>query len=110
MIGGPAGFKEINYSGMPHGKGATTITLDREYLQLQTLEEKIILEESTIHDLQEQLDIMLKNIKNFKGLDLKIEYMKQLHGMKLQEIADSLNYEESYIRKLSCFNHKKKGL
>lgn len=38
-------------------------------------------------------------INNFKGLDNKIIKMKYLDGMKLEEVAEQLNYSISHVKK-----------
>lgn len=48
---------------------------------------------------KEQRDKLIRLVNTFKGLDNKILKLKYVDGMKLEDIAEKLNYSESHIRK-----------
>jgi len=106
MMGGPGEIKPIDYSGMPHGQGASTVTLDRQWDAMQKLIHMIELEEWAIESLEKQLENMKTSIDNLKGIDLKVKFLRDIEGMSLQGIADKLKYEVGYIKNVSCRNPK----
>ena len=106
MMGGPGDIKPIDYSGMPHGQGASTVTLDRQWDAMQKLIHMIELEEWAIESLEKQLENMKTSIDNLKGIDLKVKFLRDIEGMSLQGIADKLKYEVGYIKNVSCRNPK----
>jgi len=106
MMGGPGDIKPIDYSGMPHGQGASTVTLDRQWDAMQKLIHMIELEEWAIESLGRQLENMKTSIDNLKGIDLKVKFLRDIEGMSLQGIADKLKYEVGYIKNVSCRNPK----
>ena len=106
MMGGPGEIKPIDYSGMPHGQGASTVTLDRQWDAMQKLIHMIELEEWAIESLEKQLENMKTSIDNLKGIDLKVRFLRDIEGMSLQGIADKLKYEVGYIKNVSCRNPK----
>jgi len=106
MMGGPGDIKPIDYEGLPHGQGASTVTLDRQWDAMQKLIHMIELEEWAIESLEKQLENMKTSIDNLKGIDLKVKFLRDIEGMSLQGIADKLKYEVGYIKNVSCRNPK----
>lgn len=107
MMGGPQEYKSIDYSGMPHGNGAKTVTLDRSWEDMRKLQNMIDLEEWAIEALEKQLKNMRTSIDDLKGIDLKVKYLRDIEGLPLQLIADKLKYSLDYIKEVSCRNSRK---
>ena len=49
-----------------------------------------------------------KTIENMSGIDRKVVYLRDIKGMKLEEIADELHFSIVYIKKVSARNKKLK--
>ena len=107
MMGGPQGYKPIDYLGMPHGNGAKTVSLDRSWEDMRKLQEMIDIEEWAIEALEKQLENMRISIENLKGIDLKVKHLRDIEGMTLQAIADKLGYGIDRIKQISCKNPRK---
>lgn len=108
MMSGPSDIKPINYEGMPSGKGARTISLDRQWDAMQKLQDMIELEVWAIEKLENQLNNMKASIDDLKGIDLKVKYLRDIGGLSLQEIADKTKYDLGYIKQVSARNPRKK--
>ena len=107
MMGGPGDIKPIDYSGMPHGQGASTVTLDRQWDAMQKLIHMIELEEWAIEGLEKQYKEMESIMNGTESIDLKVQYLRDAQHMRLQAIADKLVYSYDYIKEVSCRNPKK---
>ncbi|MBZ9608649.1 hypothetical protein G9F73_012605 [Clostridium estertheticum] len=103
MMGGPQGYKPINYEGMPHGSGGT-VTLDRDWEHMRKLDNMINLEQWAIDSLTSQIVGMNTKIKELKGLDAQVIALRDFKGNTLQEIADLLGYGVDRIKQVSCRN------
>ena len=104
MMGGPTEIKPISYEGMPSGQGAKTVTLDRQWQEMQRLQNMIDLEVWAIDKLEVQLQKMKVSIDDLKGIDYKVKYMRDYMGLSLQEIARKTKYDYAYIKNVSCRN------
>jgi len=102
---GPAGYKPVDWSGMPHGSGGDH-TLDIIIKELEQYSHMIELEEWAIESLTKQLDIINNSISLLEGIDAKVKYLRDYKGFKLQEIADKLGYSLDRIKQISCRNSK----
>jgi predicted transcriptional regulator len=101
----PHEINSINYDGLPSGNG-NAITLDRIYFCLQKYESMIEHETWTIENLKQLERDILEKVMQLDGLDYKVVYMRDIKGMRLQDIADELGYDIGYIKNLSS-KHKK---
>ena len=63
-----------------------------------SLEENIQKIENELELLIEQKEEMLLLIESFSGIDNQIVKMKYVDGMKLEEIAEEIDYAPSYVR------------
>ena len=84
------------------GKLFDTVSLDNAAGRVDRLNEKI-------EYMQEQLDIKMARVERlkerlmqFKGLEYKIYYMRYVECKTLKEIAEELNYNYGYVRRLAC--------
>jgi len=102
---GPAGYKPVDWSGMPHGSGGDH-TLDIIIKELEQYSHMIELEQWAIESLTKQLDIINNSISLLEGIDAKVKYLRDYKGFKLQEIADKLGYSLDRIKQISCRNVK----
>ena len=107
MMGGPGEINPIDYSGMPHGQGAATVTLDRQWDAMQKLVHMIELEEWAIEGLEKQYKEMESIMNGTDSIDLKVQYLRDAQNMRLQAIADKLVYSLDYIKEVSCRNPRK---
>jgi len=103
---GPAGYKPVDWSGMPHGSGGDH-TLDIIIKELEQYSHMIELEQWAIESLTKQLDIINNSISLLEGIDAKVKYLRDYKGFKLQEIADKLGYSLIRIKQISCRNQKR---
>jgi hypothetical protein len=102
---GPAGYKEVDMSGMPHGSGGEH-TLDVIIKDLEHYQNMIDLEVWAIESLTKLLEGINTSIDKLEGLDSKVVYMRDFNGYRLQEIADKLGYSLDRIKQVSCRNSK----
>ena len=63
------------------------------------VEENIEKIETELKEKKEQREKLIELVKKFKGLENKILVMKYIEGMKLEAIAEKLNYSASHIYK-----------
>lgn len=106
MMQGPTGYKPIDLSGMPRG-GSNDTSLDVNWEDLRRLQHKIELEQWAIDSLENQSKEMRAKIRELKGIDAQVRYMRDFEGMSLKEVADALGYELGYIKNISCRNPRK---
>lgn len=64
-----------------------------------SLEKKILIIEQEIERLQEQQKEMLAIIQAFKGVENDIVRMKYIEGLTLEQIAEEIGYNASYVRR-----------
>jgi DNA-directed RNA polymerase specialized sigma subunit len=103
LFRGPSGYKPIDYSGMPHGNSDNT-SLDRQIDDIQKLQHMIELEEWAIEALERQAKEMKEKIRELKGIDAQVKYMRDFEGRTLQDIADDLGYSIDRIKQISARN------
>ncbi|MGV8982139.1 hypothetical protein [Clostridium sp.] len=107
MMGGPGEIQPISYEAMPHGQGAQTVTLDRQWDAMSKLVHMIELEEWAIEGLEKQLKEMKLIIDSSDCIDAKVKYLRDVQHMHLQDIAIKLTYTLDYIKEISCRNPRK---
>ena len=61
-------------------------------------EKAIIL--SILEDKEQTLKETIERLKKLEGLEYKIEYKKNIEGKSLKEIAEELNYNYCYVRRV----------
>ncbi|WP_143352929.1 hypothetical protein [Enterococcus villorum] len=66
--------------------------------RVPSLKEKIQNTRQEINLLDEQKKEMLAILETFKGIDNQIVKMKYIDGMKLEDIAEKIDYTVSYVR------------
>lgn len=93
------------YSDMPKGC-RNDATLDEIVNIIQELDNHIFLQEESIKFYEKVKKESEEHLNKLTGLDAEVYRMFVLEGMSLQEIAVKLNYEYSYIKKIS---HRVKG-
>lgn len=105
MMGGPGGYKPIDYEGMPHGS-TRIVSADRDWTSIRKLQDRIDLEQWAIDTLTSQLLGIDKKINELKGLDAQVIALRDFKGMTLQGIADLLGYSLDRIKQVSSRNPK----
>ncbi|MDF2591384.1 MAG: hypothetical protein K0S75_850 [Clostridia bacterium] len=99
----PHEISSISYDGLPSGNG-NAMSLDRIYMYLQKYESMIEHETWTIENLKKLEKEILAKVMQLDGIDQKVVYLRDIKGMKLQEIADELKYTLDYIKEISKRN------
>jgi DNA-directed RNA polymerase specialized sigma subunit len=64
----------------------------------------IELEEWAIEALERQAKEMKEKIRELKGIDAQVKYMRDFEGRTLQDIADDLGYSIDRIKQISARN------
>ena len=62
----------------------------------------VYLQEEKIEFIKNEINEIHSFINNLSGLKEKVEYMKNIEGKRLKEIAIELGYSYQYIRKISA--------
>jgi len=65
------------------------------------IDSMILLEEERLKNTVRTIQKIDETLQQLEGLHYKVAYMREVEKKSLQEIADELNYEYSYIRKIS---------
>lgn len=103
MMQGPVGYKPVNMDGMPRGSSNDT-SLEVSWEDMRRLQHMIELEQWAIDSLNKQCIEMKDRIKELKGIDSQVRYLRDFEGLRLKEIADILGYELGYIKNVSSRN------
>ena len=96
----PRDIKGISYSGMP-GSGKNYISIDRIIDSIEKCENLIYIESNILEGLEKAKLEIENRIEKFEGLHYKVAYLRDIEGMKLQEIADRLGYSLDRIKQIS---------
>lgn len=97
----PSGYKEINYDGMPKGN-MTRLPFDRVVERIELLERKIEAVVEVTKGRKEVMERIKAKLEELEGIDKQVVYMRDVEGMKLQDIADELGYSHQYIKEISA--------
>jgi len=95
----PSEISAICYSGMPGG-GKNYTSFDRLIDRAIKLSDRRKLLKNLLDNLKKQKDIIDSKLKELKGLQHKVAYMKDVDGKSLNKIAEELNYSYQYIREV----------
>ena len=100
---GPKEYKGITYSDMPKGNNSQ-MPLDKVISRIIKLQQQKQDKEQLIgirKNLKEKVEDKLLQLE---GLDNQVVYMRDVKGMKLQDIADELGYSYEWIKEVSARN------
>ena len=104
--------KRILHENEPHEVGGMILSdapkgsrifkdLERTINDIQKWEHIMYLEDILIEGLEKNKRVIEKDLKELTGLQHKIRYMHDIEGKTYSEIAEELNYEYGYVRKLA---------
>ena len=96
----PQGLKAINYDNEVHGSNNFT-SYDRTYIRLQEVKRKIKIEKDLYMEMNDSKEKIKDFIGTLEGIYHRVAFMRDIQGMKLKEIAKSLNKTEGYIENIS---------
>lgn len=97
----PSGFKSIDYSGMPKGSN-NSMPMDRIIELIATIDDKLTIEYLFLNNLHNTYSDILNKINKFQGIKYKIAYKRVIENKTYKEIADELNMNESYVRRIGA--------
>lgn len=100
-IYGPRDISAIDYS-QPRVKGTNQIAFEDYLFRLRQLEDHIYLHEDAIKNMTKTKEKIKGKLKELKGLDKEVAYMRDIEGKSLKEIADELGYSYQYIKEVSA--------
>ena len=102
---GPSDISAIDYS-QPKVQGTKQIGFEEFLERLQKLEKHIYIHLEAIENMERSRRRMEERIKQLKGIDQRVVYLRDIEGKTLKEIADELGYSEIYIKKISARNKR----
>lgn len=105
LLEGPKELTGIDYSKQPGGQ-IIHVPLDRVFDRLVRLEEKLKLEKKILKEKAEAKNKIESRLENLTGLDYKVVYLRDIKGMKLEDIAEELGYSKRHIERISARNKK----
>jgi hypothetical protein len=106
-IYGPSGVSGIDYS-KDRVQSSSHIGFETYLLRLFEIEAHIKVHEKALKEMKLAREQIEKTIENMSGIDRKVVYLRDIKGMKLEEIADELHFSIVYIKKVSARNKKLK--
>jgi DNA repair ATPase RecN len=91
----------VDYSKDSVQNGYVPMSLDRILERLNKIDDSISMVQEVLKAKKDALRQVQTMIEKFEGLEYKVAYMRDMEGMRLQEIADKLGYSYDWIRKIS---------
>jgi len=99
----PKDLNAINIDGMPKGSYNAT-SLDRIVKHINDGRDRINDIASKLHRLEQLEKAILEEVYKFDGIDFKVVYLRDITGLRISEIAETLGYSEQYIKEISAKN------
>ncbi|WP_130806505.1 hypothetical protein [Senegalia massiliensis] len=99
-LDGPKDISAIDYS-QPYVKGSGQLSFDEILDKLKKLESHMVLHSNTINEMLDKKESMEEQLKELKGLKYKVAYKRDIEGKTLKAIAEELNYNYNYIRRIA---------
>ena len=98
----PAGYPEgQSYLDADTIRGSRNMGFTDALDELDRIDGYIAEQEKNIARIEQDIQEITKLVDSLTGLEQKVKYMQLVQGMSLREIAGRLNYNESYIRRVS---------
>ena len=97
---GPVDITAIDYS-KDKGVGIAPRPLEDVLAETMQIDSMILLEEERLKNTVRTIQKIDARLQQLEGLHYKVAYMKEVERKSLQEIADELNYEYSYIKNIN---------
>jgi hypothetical protein len=104
--GKPKDIGSINYDGMPKGS-RNDMTIDRILEALRKCESHLYLAQEEKKCKEKAKRDIEGILSKMEGLEYQVFYNRVVKGMTLEQIAEKLDYEFGYIRKISMKINKK---
>lgn len=105
LLEGPKELTGIDYSKQPGGQ-IIHVPLDRVFDRVVRLEEKLDVEKEILREKIRAKKEIDERLLKLKGLDYKVVYLRDIKGMKLEDIAEELGYSKRHIERISARNKK----
>lgn len=105
LLKGSKEITGIDYSREPGGQ-AIHISMDRILDRISRIGKRLEVEKKILESKFETRKKIDEVLKGLTGLDVKVVYMRDIEGKKLQDIADALGYEIGYIKNISYRNKR----
>lgn len=105
LLEGPKELTGIDYSKEPGGQ-IIHIPLDKVFDRVVRLEEKLDVEKEILREKIRAKKEIDERLLKLKGLDYKVVYLRDIKGMKLEDIAEELGYSKRHIERISARNKK----
>lgn len=102
---GPSDISAIDYS-QPKVQGTKQIGFEEFLERLQKLEKHIYIHLEAIENMERSRRRMEERIKQLKGIDQRVVYLRDIEGKSLKEIAEELGYSYDYIKEISARNKR----
>lgn len=102
---GPSEVKGIDYT-QPRVDKTNQIGFEEFLERLHKLENHIYIHLEAIENMERSRRRMEERIKQLKGIDQRVVYLRDIEGKSLKEIAEALGYSYDYIKEISARNKK----
>lgn len=99
----PKDITAIYLDGMPKST-YNAISLDRIVKHINDGRDRINDIALKLNRLEQLEKAILEEVYKFDRLDFKVVYLRDITGLKISEIADTLGYSEQYIKEISAKN------
>ncbi|MFD2117259.1 hypothetical protein ACFSTH_13130 [Paenibacillus yanchengensis] len=96
-----AAVKLMHKGKLPSATHPVFVSLDKAAAQYDIVVEKIQEVSKRLDEKKQIRDRIEENIKDFKGVEHQVAYMRDILLMPLGAIADELGYSYSFISKIS---------
>jgi len=95
--------RKLCFSGqLPSDPLPVHLPLDKALVQYDNVVQKIQETSSRLAEKQLIKRRIEDNIRDFKGVEHQVAYMRDIQGKSLGKISDELGYSYSFISKISC--------
>ena len=96
----PKDIKAIDYSGQPIGSKDFT-SYDRTIARIAEISRKIKIEKELYGEMNDSKEKIKTQVEALQGINYRVAYMRDIKGMKLEDIANELNKSLDWIRHIS---------
>lgn len=98
----------VDYSQEHVSGGPMPLPLDKIIERLNKIDDSLYVLNQLLYEKRASKQRLEQVLGGFEGLDYKVSYMRDIKGMRLQEIADELGYSHEHIRRISSRIKKRK--
>lgn len=90
-----------SYEGDRVQGGLVPLPLDKIIERLNKIDDSLSVLYEILNEKKKVREKIERMIEQMEGLEYKVAYMRDMKGMKLQQIADELGYSHDHIRRVS---------